>query len=446
VKSVVSVDPDGACAEGVSNLDGGCEVSGVDSGGQAVGGVVADLDDIGLGLELGDCADGTEDLLLLNLHVLGYVGEDGGLDEVALVALALAARLDRGTGLLALLDVGHDAVELELGDLRSLEGILLEGVTDSVLGSTLPEPLKELVVNLLLDVDTRTSAAALSVVEVDTKVDPVDSLIDVGIGKNNVRALATELEGNLLQVGASSRLHDLATDNSGTSEGNLVNAHVSGHGGTGDLTETGNDVDHTRGKASLLDQCTGNVRRKRGLLSSLQDDCVTGGDGGTDLPCPHEDGEVPGNDLTADTNRLLADVVECVGCCVDDLALDLIGPTSVVPQTSSGSRYIDVLGHAEGLAVVEGLDSSEKVGILEEQVGKLDKKLSAVLGCLLPPWPVESLAGRLNGDVNILLAGLLDVCDNLFCGRVDNLECLAVNGLDELVVDEETSGLVVLAR
>ena len=302
VKSVVGVDPDSTRTESISNLNGGGEVSSVDSGGQAVGGVVADLDDVRLSLELGDCADGAKDLFLLDLHVLGHVGEDGRLDEVALVALALATGLDRGAGLLTLLNVGHDAVELKLGDLGSLEGVLLEGVTDSVLGCALPEALKELVVDLLLDVDTRTGAAALSVVEVDTKVDPVDSLVDVGISEDNVRALTTKLERNLLQVGASSSLHDLATDNSGTSEGDLVNAHVSGHGGTGDLTETGNDVDNTRGKASLLDQCAGNVSRKRSLLSGLQDDCVTGGDGGTDLPCPHEDREVPGNDLTADTN------------------------------------------------------------------------------------------------------------------------------------------------
>ena len=141
-------------------------------------------------------------------------------------------------------------------------------------------------------------------------------------------------------------------------------------------------------------------------------------------------------DAIGRTYGLLADVVECVGCRIDNLALNLVGPTSVVPQTSSGSRYIDVLGHAEGLAVVEGLDSSEKVGILEEQVGKLDKKLSAVLGCLLPPGPVEGLAGRLDSDANILLASLLDACDDLFCGRVDNFEGLAINRLDELVVDE----------
>ena len=302
MKSVVGVDPDSSSAERVGNLDGGVEVGGVDSGGQAVGRVVANLDDIGLGLELGDCADGAEDLFLLDLHVLSDVGEDGGLDEVTLVTLALTTGLDGGTGLLALLDVGHDAVELELRDLGTLESVLLEWVTNSVLGGTLPESLDELVVDLFLNVDTRSSAAALSVVEVDTKVDPVDGLVDVGIGEDNVGRLATKLEGDLLQVGASSRLHDLATDNGGTSESNLVNAHVGGHGSTSDLTETGNDVDDTRRETSLLDECAGNVGGEGGLLSSLQDDGVTGSDGRTNLPCPHEQGEVPGNDLTADTD------------------------------------------------------------------------------------------------------------------------------------------------
>jgi len=45
-------------------------------------------------------------------------------------------------------------------------------VTNNVLGSTLLEALDELVVDTLLNVDTRTSTAALSVVEEDTKVDP----------------------------------------------------------------------------------------------------------------------------------------------------------------------------------------------------------------------------------------------------------------------------------
>ena len=116
VKSVVGVDPDSTRTESISNLNGGGEVSSVDSGGQAVGGVVADLDDVRLGLELGDCADRAEDLFLLNLHILGYVGEDCGLDEVTLVALTVATSLDGRARLLALLDVAGLEVSNDILD------------------------------------------------------------------------------------------------------------------------------------------------------------------------------------------------------------------------------------------------------------------------------------------------------------------------------------------
>jgi hypothetical protein len=49
---------------------------------------------------------------LHDLHVIGDVTENGGLDEVALLALALAANLDGSTLLLAVLDVANYGVSL----------------------------------------------------------------------------------------------------------------------------------------------------------------------------------------------------------------------------------------------------------------------------------------------------------------------------------------------
>lgn len=186
----------------------------------------------------------------------------------------------------------HDAVELQLGDLGTLEGVRLEGVTDGVLLSTLLESLDELVVDTLLDVDTRTGAAGLSVVEVDTEVDPRDGVVNISIVKDDVGALATKLEGNLLQVGIGSSLHDLASDHGGTGESDLVNVHVRSNGGTGDLSDTRDDVDDTWGETSLLDQVGGNKSGQRSLLSGLENDSVSGSDGRANLPRPHEKGEI----------------------------------------------------------------------------------------------------------------------------------------------------------
>ncbi len=94
----------------------------------------------------------------------------------------------------------------------------------------------------------------------------------------------------------------MTADNGGTSEGNLVNVHMRGDGSTGNLSETRDDVDDSWWEASLLHQICGNESRERGLLSSLENHRVTGGNSGTNLPCPHEQWEVPGDDLTANTN------------------------------------------------------------------------------------------------------------------------------------------------
>lgn len=105
VEHVVLVDPDGAGLQRVRDTDGCVQAAGVDGGRETVGGGVAETDGVLLGLELGNGADGAEDLFLHDLHVLGHVGEDGRLDEVALLPVTLAANLDLGALLLALIDV-----------------------------------------------------------------------------------------------------------------------------------------------------------------------------------------------------------------------------------------------------------------------------------------------------------------------------------------------------
>ena len=105
VQHVVLVHPDGSGAEGVGDPDGGVEVGCVDGRRKAVGGVVTDADGVGFVGELGDGADGAEDFLLHDFHVFRHIREDGGLDEVAFVAVALAADFDFGTFFLTVVDV-----------------------------------------------------------------------------------------------------------------------------------------------------------------------------------------------------------------------------------------------------------------------------------------------------------------------------------------------------
>lgn len=396
---------------------------------------VTDLDGLVNVLELLDGDDGTEDLLLGDLHVGSDIGEQSGLDVVALVAVALTTKRNGGTSILTVLDILHDAVELELGDLGTLEGVGGEGVTELVLGGTLAEARDKLVVNALLDQQPRTGAAALAVVEEDTEVGPRDGVVNIGIFEDNVGGLATQLEGNLLEVALGSGLEDGTADGGGTGEGDLVNVHVAGDGSTSDTTETGDNVDHTRGEASLLDELAGVQTGKRGLLSGLEDDGVTGGDGGGDLPSPHEEGEVPGDNLTADTNGLVAGVGEGLGVGVNGLTVDLVGPAGVVTDAAQGVGQVD-LGHGEGLAVVESLNGGQSINVALNQVGQLVQETTTVGRGNPSPFALKGLAGGGHGDVDILLVGLVDGGDNLLVGGVDSLEGLALGALDVFVVDE----------
>lgn len=333
-------------------------------------GAVTDLDSLVNVLELLDGDNRTEDFLLGDLHVRSNVGKQSGLDEVALVAVTLTTLGNGGTLLLAALDVVHDTLELELRDLGTLEGVRGEGVTKLVLGGTLLEASDKLVVDLLVDQDTRTGAAALTVVEEDTEVSPRNGVVNVRIVEDNVGRLATQLQSDLLQVALGSGLQDRTANKGRTSEGHLVNIHVVRDGVTGDTSETRDDVDNTGGEASLLDELAHVQTRERGLFSSLQDNSVTGGDGRTNLPGPHERGEVPGNDLAANTNGLVAGVGKSLRVGVNGLAVDLVGPSGVVADTANSHTQVH-LGHGEGLAVVQGLDGRDRLNVPLNQVGKL---------------------------------------------------------------------------
>lgn len=144
---------------------------------------------------------------------------------------------------------------------------------DLELQSCLLEQLGELVVDRLLDVDSGSGAACLTVVEAVamsassrdrqaylqyTLSGVLDGLLEIGILEDDVRALATKLKGDLLQVGLGGLLHDESTDVGGTSEGDLVDVWVGGKGVSDSWTVTGIQVSgcYTNGSFKTHPQTT----------------------------------------------------------------------------------------------------------------------------------------------------------------------------------------------
>ena len=140
----------------------------------------------------------------------------------------------------------------------------------------------------------------------------------------------------------------------------------------------------------------------------------------------------------------MSGVGEGICVCVDDLALNLIGPAAVVSKASSDIGNID-LCHSKGLSVVERLNRREKIEILLDQFRELDEEPATLLWRLLPPYCLVALAGSSYGDINILLRGFGDGTDDFFGTGVESLEGLSVDALNPLVVNEP-EGLVGVGK
>jgi hypothetical protein len=135
------------------------------------------------------------------------------------------------------------------------------------------------------------------------------------------------------------------------------------------------------------------------------------------------------------THWLLTGVCEGIRVGINGLALNLVRPATIVSQTSRNHTDIH-LRHGDCLAIVQRLNGSEDIQITLDQISKLDEQAAAVLWRDMAPSGLESLARGGDGDVDVLLSGLGDGADDGLVGWVDDLEGLAVDALNPLVVDE----------
>ena len=250
--------------------------------------------------------------------------------------------------------------------------------------------------------------------------------------------LAAELERDLLEV-AGSGLGDQFADLGGAGEGDLVDEIVGGERGSAGLAEAGEDVDDASGEACLLDELSEAKAGERGLLGELQDDGAAGCERGAELPGGHEKGEVPGDDLGDDADRLPDGVGEEVAGKRDgDSGSEgLGGPAAHVAEEVDGEGDVGDAGDGDGLAVVERFELGELVGVLLEEVGELPEELAAFGGAHgRPGTGVEGAAGGANGDVDVDVVSFGNLADLLAGSGVVDGEGLAGGGGDELSVDQ----------
>lgn len=118
---------------------------------------------------------------------------------------------------------------------------------------------------------------------------PVDRLVEVCVVENDIRALSTELKGDVLEVTLSGGLHDLPADEGRTSERNLLDTTVLADGLTDGVPVSDDKVKDTRGETNFVHHRSGHESGQRSQFGGLHHDGISGSEGGADLPGPHQD-------------------------------------------------------------------------------------------------------------------------------------------------------------
>ncbi len=215
-------------------------------GAEAERGGVGALDQLVHVLEGDRGDDGTEDLLLRDAHVVLHAREHGRRDEEALRQRAFGGTATAGERLRAFLladvEITGDALELLLGNERADLCIGIETVADLQLLAELGDAADELLVDRLLDEQTRAGAADLAGIGEYRHRGTRHGGIEIGVREHDVRRLAAELERDALEI-ARGGPDDRLASHVRTGEGDLVDVMMRGKRCARGLAVAGHDVD-----------------------------------------------------------------------------------------------------------------------------------------------------------------------------------------------------------
>ena len=221
--------------------------------------------------------------------VLGYV--EAGRREGA--TLAAGHQLRALT--LARLDVAEHGLHLGPGDDRAHPRRLVHRVADLERLDPVGQLRHEVVVDLVLEEQARAGGAHLALVVEDARERALHRRLHVGVGEDDVRRLAAELERDALER-AGRLAHDPLAHLGRAREGDLVDARVA-HQGHADLAaRTRDDVEHPLGQPGLLRELGELERGERRQGRGLEHHGVAGGQRRRDLPRREQERKVPRHD------------------------------------------------------------------------------------------------------------------------------------------------------
>jgi hypothetical protein len=140
-------------------------------------------------------------------------------------------------------------------------------------------------------------------------------------------------------------------------------------------------------------------------------------------------------------HRFFSDIVEGVRSSINHLALNLVCPASIISEAADASSNI-AHGHGDGLAIIQRLNGSQCLGLPLKEIRELVQVLATIAWRNRAPFSFKCGASGLDGNVDILFGGFVNMGDDRLVRRIDDLESLAVNSFYKLIVNEAEAGSV----
>ena len=315
-----------------------------------------------------------------------------------------------------------------LGDEGTGLGVLIERSAEADLLGTLHEAADEFLGDGILDDESGAGRTHLTGVDEGAVESIIQSRIEVGIGEDDVRVLAAELKGDLLdRVGGVAEQQ--TTGDEATGERDHVDVLMRRQRGTGIGTRTEDEVAGSSRQTELFEHLHGEDRRVRGELGRLEDESVASGDGRGDLPRCLQQRVVPRSDERADADGLVHDLRRNgVGAGVDDATGIVCGELAEVVEAVRDVVHVD-LRFDEALTGVQGLGLREFVLALTQHSGELQQQVAAFAGGnRRPDAGVEGAAGGLDRQLGVRGAGFVHLGDKAAVGWVVDLPGSTVDG------------------
>ncbi len=345
--------------------------------------------------------------------------EDRRLDVEATIKTCNRTRRTAAENLcafvLADVDVGHDLLELIVRRLCADHRCRIKRVAlDDRLGAR-DCLLHELVIDRLVHESTRWACADLTLVEGEHH-EAFDCLVEevvIGIrnvGHEDVGALAAKLKGDGDEV-LRRVLHDEATRCGLAGECDLRDALVRCKRLACFEAEAVHDIQHTSRK-HICDEFHQYEDRPRRLVCGLQHDAVTGGKRRCEFPARHQQREVPRNDLTDNTKRLMEVIRDGVIIEFGKRTFLCTDRASEVAEVINRKRHIRGESLAHRLAVVVGLRDREQFEIRFHDVRDLQQHVGTFRDARASPCVLRSMCG-IKCELDVLSGRACDLADDL---------------------------------